>query len=116
MIIKRNKQHNWFYEFDLENKSLLVVPPPTIMSKPCVLIKNAQKENIFNNFITFAKQFGKYLDYDNKPYFSFDEISQQEISYHTDGVSCLDYKRIPKYLPLIGLGTILPIHALQGGS
>jgi hypothetical protein len=25
-------------------------------------------------------------------------------------------KRIPKYLPLIGLGTILPIHALQGGS
>jgi|TARA_B100001964_G_C14256800_1_gene612897 hypothetical protein len=24
--------------------------------------------------------------------------------------------RIPKYFPLIGLGTILPIQALQGGS
>ena len=57
-----------------------------------------KKKTYLITLLLLLNNLAKYLDYDNKSYFSFDEISQQEISYHTDGVSCLDCKRIPKYL------------------
>ena len=89
---------NFFKEIDLKNKSLLSLSKDNLIESPSVLIKNARNKNLFAEFISIAKSFGDYLDYDNKPYKLFDEDSKQEIEYHSDGVSCIDLKRIPKLL------------------
>ena len=82
---------------NLENKKINL-SKKYILSNKVTIIKNSLKDNIFEDFIKLSKSFGTYLHYDNKPYYKFDETSQQEIGFHTDGVSCLDYKKIPKYL------------------
>jgi len=89
---------NFYQEIDLKNKSLKNLPRKIIYEFPATLIKNTHSKNLLEEFTTLAKSFGDYLDYDNKPYKLFKEDSQQEIEYHSDGVSCLDLKKIPKYL------------------
>ena len=69
-----------------------------IIKNKALILRNPSELNLFNNYCELALSFGKSLDYNNKPYFKFDENSQQEIGFHTDGVSCLDEKKIPKYL------------------
>jgi len=69
-----------------------------ILSNKISIIKNFSLEDRFVSFVNLSKTFGQTLDYNKKPYFQFNESSQQEIGFHTDGVSCLEYYKIPKYL------------------
>ena len=62
------------------------------------LFLNVNKNNIFKEYINFAKSFGSELKYGKKSYHKFTEISQAEIGLHTDGVSCLKYNKIPKLI------------------
>lgn len=80
------------------NKKNLKFSKKFIFSKKVTIIKNYCLNDHFNDYIKLSKSFGKILNYDNKPYFKFNESSQQVIGFHTDGVSCLDFKKIPKYI------------------
>ena len=89
---------NFFNEIDLDNKSILQYSREKYIEYPSILIKNALVDNLLEDFTSLAKSFGDYLDYENSPYKLFREDTQQEIEYHSDGVSCLNPNRIPKYL------------------
>ena len=80
------------------NKKNLKLSRKFILSNKVTIIKNFSLNDHFNDYIKLSKSFGKSLNYNNKPYLKFDEASQQAISLHTDGVSCLKYKKIPKYI------------------
>lgn len=90
--------HTFFQQLDLQKQTLDKIDYKSIIDNSSILIKNVNDNNILDGFIKFSKDFGEYLDYENKPYYLFDGNTQQEIEYHSDGVSCLDENRIPKYL------------------
>ena len=70
----------------------------TILNNKVNLFLNVTKKNIFEEYINFSKSFGLELKYNKRPYHKFTETSQAEIGLHTDGVSCLKYKKIPKLI------------------
>lgn len=94
---KIKEYKNFLRVVDLKQKNLKFAKK-FICKNKITLIKNFALRNSFKDYIKLAKSFGKTLDYNNKPYYKFDESSQQPISLHTDGVSCLNYKKIPSYI------------------
>ena len=94
-MIKKNNE--FLNIIDLKGKNLFNIKN-LISNKKINLLVNVNKENILKRFINFSKMFGPILKYGNKPYYKFNGISQQEIGLHTDGVSCLVKKKIPKLL------------------
>ena len=95
--LKIKEYKNFLRVVDLKQKNLIFAKK-FILKNKITLIKNFALKNSFKDYIKLAKSFGKTLDYNNKPYYKFDESSQQPISLHTDGVSCLNYKKIPSYI------------------
>lgn len=95
--LKIKEYKNFIRVVDVKQKKLMSAKK-FISKNKITLIKNFCLKNSFKNYINLAKSFGKTLDYNNKPYFKFNESSQQEIGLHTDGVSCLNYKKIPRYI------------------
>tara|TARA_B100000401_G_C52795170_1_gene715491 strand:+ start:1185 stop:2006 length:822 start_codon:yes stop_codon:yes gene_type:complete len=82
---------------DLKKKNLKI-SKKFFLSNKIIIIKNFCKKNHFNDFIKLSKSLGNSLDYNGKPYLKFTESSQQAIGLHTDGVSCVKYKKIPKFI------------------
>jgi hypothetical protein len=94
MLTKNNEFLN---VIDLKKKNLLNIKN-FISNKKINLLVNVDKKKILKKFTNFSKIFGPALKYRNKPYYKFNEISQQQVGLHTDGVSCLVNKKIPKLL------------------
>ena len=92
-------KHSWFSELNLQGKDFKDIPEEVFEKKSALLIKGCNPVNLFKKYEKYALKFGKALEYDNKNYRTLAGTSKQaEIEYHTDGVSCLDPLKIPKYL------------------
>ena len=91
------KDKNHLRLIDLEKKKIFCAKKYITENKVTIL-RNPNKKNLFRDYVDLSLSFGKFLDYNNNPYYKFDESSQQEIGFHTDGVSCLDERKIPRYL------------------
>ena len=99
MKYKNFVKHSWFSELNLRGKDLEDIPVEVFKKKRALLIKGCNPDNLLKKYEKYALKFGKALEYDNKNYRTLAGTSKQaEIEYHTDGVSCLDPLKIPKFL------------------
>jgi len=93
-MLKNNKYLNILDTKDLKLSHFKEI----VFNNKVNLFLNVNKDNIFKEYINFAKSFGSELKYGNKSYHKFTELSQDEIGLHTDGVSSIKYKKIPKFI------------------
>jgi len=93
-MLKNNK---YLKITNLHNSSILDYKKKILNNKVNIFVNN-KKKNIFKEFIKFSKSFGTELKYNKKPYYKFTETTQRPIGLHTDGVSCLQHKKIPKLI------------------
>lgn len=90
-------ENNLLKTIDVNNKQLLKIKSEISNNKINLLI-NINKTNVLKKFTNFSKFFGKSLKYNNRDYYKFNEMTNNEVGLHTDGVSCLVKKKIPKLL------------------
>lgn len=101
MIYKKDieiKESNKFLRIIDLKKNNLIFSKKFVLNNKITFIKNFSLIDSLGDCIKLSKSLGKILYYNNKPYLKFDESSQQAIGLHTDGVSCLNYNKIPKYI------------------
>lgn len=99
MIKESHSKHSWFSELNLNGKDFEDIPEEMFKEKRALLVKGCNPVDLFQKYEKYALKFGKALEYNNNNYRTLAGTSKQaEIEYHTDGVSCLDPLKIPKFL------------------
>ncbi len=99
MEILENSPHKWFAEINLAGSPLQQIPASLFSTKHCLLIRGADKGNVLAAYEELALRCGQALEYEGKSTFTLSGSShQREVEYHTDGVSCLEAWKMPKYL------------------
>lgn len=99
MIDENEVNQDWYKEIDLLGKGFDEIPDNIYEEKKALLIRGCSSQNLLKNYEKYSLKFGEALEYNNKNYKTLSGINKQaEIEYHTDGVSCLDPFKVPKFL------------------
>ena len=97
--MKISSDKNWFLTKDYKGKSLNSVEKNIIeklRNKKAFLVRDI-KINDIQELEKFSQKFGKILDYGQKNYIEFREVSVEN-ELHYDGLSQKSKKRMPKYI------------------
>lgn len=78
--LKIKEYKNFLRVVDLKQKNLIFAKK-FIFKNKITLIKNFALKNSFKDYIKLAKSFSKTLDYNNKPYYKFDEPHNNQLVY-----------------------------------